>query len=335
MLDTSKTSRQTPLIVIPCLNERQNIGVLLSWLLRVQSRVGGDVTIVDGGSSDGTYEIARSFATDHPNVHIIENPERLQSAGINLAVDQFGQTATHLIRIDAHCAYPENYCDVLLKEAQSSGAASVVVSMKATGDAPVQMAIAATQNAPVGNGGSKHRLKPVGQFVDHGHHALIDMEAFRAIGGYDPSFSHNEDAELDHRLDAAGYRIWLTERLEVSYFPRKSGHALARQYFNYGKGRARNLLKHRMAPKLRQAKVIAILPLVGLSVFAHVSMFFALPVLAWLAYCLTMALERVLVARDIKLIMVAPIAMIMHVAWSSGFWWLMVKPSPRQCTGTA
>ena len=31
------------------------------------------------------------------------------------------------------------------------------------------------------------------------------IAAFRGVGGYDESFSHNEDAELDYRLRQAGY----------------------------------------------------------------------------------------------------------------------------------
>jgi hypothetical protein len=68
------------------------------------------------------------------------------------------------------------------------------------------------------------------------------------VGGYDPDFAHNEDAELDHSLRAAGYDIWLTGRTAITYFPRRTLPALARQYFNFGRGRAANLIKHRTRP---------------------------------------------------------------------------------------
>ena len=48
------------------------------------------------------------------------------------------------------------------------------------------------------------------------------VAAFRAVGGYDESFSHNEDAELDYRLRAAGYRIWMTDKTFMVYYPRAS-----------------------------------------------------------------------------------------------------------------
>ena len=61
-----------------------------------------------------------------------------------------------------------------------------------------------------------------GHWTDHGHHALMRVAAFRAVGGYDESFSHNEDAELDYRLRAAGYRIWMTDKTFMVYYPRAS-----------------------------------------------------------------------------------------------------------------
>ncbi|MEM7717664.1 MAG: glycosyltransferase family 2 protein [Pseudomonadota bacterium] len=320
-----------PLYVVPCLNEARHLSSLLTWLLCVQERLGGRIVVVDGGSTDGSQSIAGTRAARHDCLHLIRNPDRVQSAGINRAVDAYGETATHLIRIDAHAAYPDDYCDVLLAEAEKVGASSVVVSMNAVGKGWVQRSIAAAQNAPVGNGGSKHRLQAVGEFVDHGHHALMRLDAFRAVGGYDASFSHNEDAELDHRLRRAGYRIWLTGLTEVTYFPRETAQALWRQYFNFGVGRSKNVMKHRARPNARQVKVILVLPLVALAALYPASPFFAFPAVVWMSYCLTMALERAWAARDASLMLIAPLAMTMHVAWSIGFWWYVLK-APQQLT---
>ena len=111
--------------------------------------------------------------------------------------------------------------------------------MVSAGAGVFQRLNAATQNSRIGNGGSKHRRRGAGEFVDHGHHALMEIAAFRALGGYDPDFTHNEDAELDHRLRGAGHRIWLTGRTEITYFPRAGLAPLARQYFSTSGGAAR------------------------------------------------------------------------------------------------
>ncbi len=322
----------TPLFVVPCLNEQLHIGPLIRQLKRAQSRLGGIIAIVDGGSEDGTRELVISETSASPDIHLLDNPAKIQSAGINLAIDRFGDRATHLIRIDAHCKYPEDFCDVLLSESAQSGAASVVVSMHAEGTGIVQRVIAAAQNAPVGNGGSQHRLETKGAFVEHGHHALMTVATFREVGGYDPEFTHNEDAELDHRLVEAGYKIWLTGATRITYFPRNGCTPLARQYFNYGSGRARNMLKHLTRPRPRQAKVIAILPLVLLAALAPLHPVFLLPLLLWVGYCGSMAVSLASREKDPTLLLAGPMAMIMHLSWSFGFWTTCLR-LPTQFAG--
>ena len=115
-------------------------------------------------------------------------------------------------------------------------AASVVVAMRSQGHEGFQAAVAAVQNSLLGAGGAPHRRTGKAQFVDHGHHALFDLQRFMAIGGYDESASHNEDAEFDIRLARTGGTIWLTRAVEVTYFPRASIKALYRQYKCYGRG---------------------------------------------------------------------------------------------------
>ena len=307
-------------MIIPCLNEAAHLGGLVSVMSRAAARHGGCVVIVEGGSGDGSVDIAENLAFRHPNVHLLRNPARLQSAGINAAVQAFGRGHSHLIRVDAHARYPADYIDILLDEAAVTGAASVAVGMIAEGARLLQRVAAGTQNARLGNGGSAHRARGRGQWVDHGHHALMEIAAFEAVGGYDPSFSHNEDAELDHRLRAAGYGIWLTARTAIGYFPRESLPALARQYFNYGHGRARNLLKHRNAPRLRQAAMIAVLPLLILMLLAPLQPLLALPALLWAAAVLAGGLSLALTSFAPLLLLSIPVAIVMHVSWSAGFW---------------
>ncbi|WP_227271320.1 glycosyltransferase [Roseobacter weihaiensis] len=315
------------LIVVPTLNEAAHIaGVidgLVAFLDRCRARsAAARLVIVDGGSDDGTVDIVteRVAALPQFDIHLLDNPARLQSAGVNRACAAFGKGMTWLIRLDAHAAYPEDYADVLLREAQSTGAQSVVVAMHAIGTTPMQRAISLTQNSRLGNGGSAHRTGGAGRFVDHGHHALMQLDAFRAVGGYDDSFSHNEDAELDLRLTRAGHRIWLTARTRLDYVPRKDIAALARQYLNFGRGRARTVLKHRLKPRLRQMAMIAVAPLVALAGFGILAPVFAVPAAIWLAACVVASVMLAATHRDPLALGAAPIAMTMHLSWSVGFW---------------
>lgn len=325
------------LIVIPCLNEVRTIGPLLDQFHGEAEALDAMIVVVDGGSSDGTQALLAAAQQRLPRLHVIHNPKRLQSAAINLAVARFAgkksgpEAAAYLIRIDAHGSYPPGYCQSLLAEAEATGADAVVVPMRTVGKGWFQRATAAAQNSRLGTGGSKHRMGAAGegQWVDHGHHALMRIAAFRAVGGYDEGFSHNEDAELDYRLTSAGFRIWLTGETRMTYYPRATARALWRQYFGYGKGRAATVLKHRLGLKPRQMLPLLVVPSAALALLVPLWWPALLPLLCWGALCSAVALWMAIRAGDFKLALAALPAMIMHGAWSAGFWTRLLRGGSR------
>jgi succinoglycan biosynthesis protein ExoA len=311
------------LIVIPCLNEEKNIKKLLQQLLDNNRDCDVRIVVADGGSTDNTKKIIHNMAEKHKNVLYIHNQKCLQSAAINLAVEKFSGNAEFIIRIDAHAEYPDNYCKLLIDEAISTNADSVVVAMETRGITKFQKKVAAACNSKLGNGGSAHRnLGVKGHWVEHGHHALMRVDAFKKISGYDESFSHNEDAELDMRLQKAGFKIWLTDKTYIIYHPRTSPSALFRQYINYGHGRVRTLLKHRKLPRLRQILPVAVAPAALLTIIAVLlsSSLLAAPLFLWAVLCISYGILIAIKLDYISLLSVGFVAMIMHLAWSLGFW---------------
>jgi succinoglycan biosynthesis protein ExoA len=312
------------LIVIPCLNEAAHIGALLERLRPAAERLAARIVVADGGSIDGTLGIVEEIAARDPLIVLLHNPSRIQSAAVNLAVATFGNGAEYLIRIDAHGGYPLDYCDRLVEEALATGADSIVVSMLTSGDGAVQKAVAAAQNSKLGTGGSKHRHLSAGEWVDHGHHALMRISAFKAVGGYDETFSHNEDAEFDYRLRQAGYRIWMSGKTQMVYYPRSSLKGLYFQYLGYGRGRAKNVLKHRMIPKIRQMVPLLVFPIVLLAAFSFVHWLAIVPFLAWASVCLGYGLWTAVSQRNPDIALAGVSAMVMHFGWSVGFWLQLV-----------
>jgi succinoglycan biosynthesis protein ExoA len=315
----TSSARHGVLAVIPCLNEAPHIEAVTRQILGEACRVPIKLVIVDGGSTDGTSELARSLAKEDERVFFLENKKRIQSAAVNLAVERFGEGTEFLIRMDAHCRYPAGYCGRLLQEQAAIGADSVTVSMVTEGETCFQRAAAAAQNSCLGNGASAHRRIIKGRFIDHGHHALMRLAAFQSVNGYDETFTHAEDVELDARLRAAGYRIWLTGEPSIAYFPRKTARGLFRQYRNHGRGRARAIFKHRMRPKLRQTLPLAVFPALALAVFSPLHPLLAAPAIAWASLCLSYGLLLGLQGRDRCAAASGFAAMIMHAGWSFGF----------------
>lgn len=308
------------LAVVPCLNERTHIAKLLGDLLADSAELDLTIVVADGGSTDGTQAVVESIGAAEPRVRLIHNAKRIQSAGVNLAVREFGGGRRWLARIDAHAAYPKDFIRTLIHEARRTGASSVVVSMKSEGENCFQRAAAVAQNSVLGTGGAAHRRPGDEGFVDHGHHALFDLKQFEHAGGYDETLSHNEDAEFDIRLTRAGGRIWLTRATEVTYFPRADPAALYRQYVNYGRGRARTLLHHRERPKLRQLLPACVLPTVLAAAVAPWMPMALGPAALWSASCLVSGVVLGLQQRRRCAFASGIAAMIIHLGWSVGFW---------------
>jgi succinoglycan biosynthesis protein ExoA len=237
-----------------------------------------------------------------------------------LAVRRFGRDAEVLIRCDAHSDYPADFCGRLIDTLERTGADAVVVPLDSCGETSLQKAIAWASNSPIGTGGSAHRAGRQSGFVDHGHHAAFRIKAFRAAGGYDTSFTHNEDAELDCRQRALGARIYLDSDIRVCYSPRRSLGALFRQYFKYGEGRSRTVRRHPQSLRLRQLAVPA--HLVG-SAFAMVAAPLEPWLLAWpvlyASVLLAVSASLVIKHRSLVALLSAAAALTMHTAWALGF----------------
>jgi succinoglycan biosynthesis protein ExoA len=316
-------------IIVPTLNEEKYIRDAVNSLIPAGERSDYELIVLDGGSTDHTVVIVAEMSKLNPRIRLETNPARYQSAAVNRGAIIAKPESEIIIRADSHAEYPPGFVAGLVRELQERDAASVVVPMRTRGKGFLQRGIAAAQNSRLGNGGALHRIANSSRYVDHGHHAAFARKTFLAIGGYDESFTHNEDAELDIRLRKSGAQIWLCSELAISYFPRSSFGALAKQYFNHGAGRARTMLKHRRPPKLRQMLPLGMLGMNMLSLASGFSFgwLFFLPSLAYAGACLSGGVFLALSARDPAGCAAGPAAMIMHQSWAAGFFYRAFRVS--------
>lgn len=323
MISTASADPVLPgtLVAIPTLNEAAHIEGVVGAILRdLHATDDVCVAVVDGGSEDGTRAIVARLAAADPRIVLLDNPRRIQSAALNLAVERLGGDRAVLIRCDAHSGYPVDYVRRLIASLDRTGADSVVVPMDSIGDTCVGRAIAWASDSLIGSGGSAHRGGRRSGFVDHGHHAAFRITSFRAAQGYDESFTHNEDAELDCRMRAGGARIFLDADIRIAYHARATFGGLWRQYRAYGRGRSRTMRRHPGSLRLRQ---------IALPAFVTANLA-ALPAgLAWpaawllpLAYLLLLAINAVGAAIRHRArcgLLSGVAALTMHVGWTFGF----------------
>jgi len=281
-------------VAMPCLDEAHHVEACLASVLAQDyppDRL--EVLVADGGSTDGTRQILARLAAADPRVQVIDNPDRLQASGMNAAIRK--ARGDVIVRMDVHCDYAPGYLRKCVEALRRTGAENVGGAQRARATTPFQRALCAALESPLGVGGARYRSEDQEGFVDTVFLGAFPRRVFEEVGLYDPGAATNEDAELNQRIVAAGGRVYLSREIVVHYFPRGSFRALARQYFRYGRGRARTLLKHRgllsVRPVLPAAMVAAGLALLAT---AHLQ-----PLTPWLlgAFAALTGAEAVRVGR--------------------------------------
>jgi len=308
-------------IVMPALNEERYIERAIGSVLPDPSEFDCELLVMDGGSTDATVEIVARLSAGDSRIRLVHNPRKLQSAALNLAAREADSRASYLVRADCHATYPKGFVRNLMHTITQTKAASVVVSMNTLGRSCTQKGIAAAQNSRLGNGGSAHRNAGSKGFVDHGHHAAFNRDAFLRAGGYDETCPYNEDAEFDWRLIASGGKIYLNGDIVIDYYPRDTFTKLARQYANHGWGRANTILRHGGLPKLRQALPVVVLLacLGGVAAGLAVHPLFAAIPGAYVTAVCAAGIALSLKQRSACAALSGPAAVVMHLSWACGF----------------
>ena len=73
---------------------------------------------------------------------------------------------------------------------------------------------------------------------------VFRREVLERLGGYDEHFARAQDWELNYRIRNAGETVWFTPDLVVTYRPRGSLAALAKQFFGSGQWRREMVRRH-------------------------------------------------------------------------------------------
>jgi glycosyltransferase involved in cell wall biosynthesis len=235
----------TPFVTIamPCLNEERFIEACLESVRRQDypsDKV--EVLIADGGSTDRTRDLIQRAAAADPRIVLLDNPDKLQAPAMNRMIK--AARGDVIVRMDVHSDYADDYVRRCVEALERTGADNVGGAARARAKTSFQKALCAALQSPLGIGGSKYRDESYEGYVESIFPGAFRREVFERIGLYDPHAITNEDAELNQRLIDSGGKIYLSRDIIVHYYPRESFKALARQYFKYGHGRARTLLKH-------------------------------------------------------------------------------------------
>jgi GT2 family glycosyltransferase len=173
--------------------------------------------------------------------------------------------------------------------------------------------------SPLGVGASRFHTGGVAGEVDTVYLGAFRREALLAVGGFDERFTRAQDWELNFRLRTAGGLIYFDPRMVVTYRPRASVSALARQYFEYGRWRRVVTRRHDGTVNFRYLAppFTVLVSVVSILLGLLISTIFFVPVLVYALFILSASIR---IGKSVGEVISLPLILLtMHICWGMGF----------------
>jgi glycosyltransferase involved in cell wall biosynthesis len=313
-------------VIMPVRDEERHLAEAVAHVLDQDYPGDVEVVLAVGPSRDRTAEIAAQLSAADRRVRTVDNPTGRTPSGLNAAID----TARHgiIVRVDGHGLLSPGYIRRAVEVLDQTGAANVGGIMQAEGETDFGRAVARAMTSPLGIGGARFHLGGEAGPADTVYLGVFRREVLERLGGYDEHFVRAQDWELNYRIRHAGETVWFTPDLVVTYRPRLSLGALARQFFRTGQWRREVMRRYpdTASPRYLAAPVVTAGVVVGaatgLVAAAGGPRWLALGWLAPAGYTIGILVASLAEARGLppraRMWLPAVLAT-MHTSWGLGF----------------
>lgn len=245
-------------IVVPVYNEEAYMEAMLESIYANNVPESTyEVIVIDGMSTDGTRDIVKRFMKDHPNLSLLDNPNKTVPYAMNIGIR--AAKGEVIIRVDGHAEVAPEFIRTCLEELEAHPECACVGGyIENVNENDIAEAVALAMTSPFGVGNAMYRFGTYEGYVDTLLFGAYRREVFDDIGLFDEVLTRNQDDDLNYRLTKAGYKIWLSKRISSKYYVRGSFPKLYRQFKQYGYWKVYVNRKHRTVTTLRQLAPIAL-----------------------------------------------------------------------------
>jgi glycosyltransferase involved in cell wall biosynthesis len=239
-------------VIMPVLNEERHLAEAVAAITGQDYSGDLQIALALGPSTDNTDDVARSLQAADARIVLVANPSGRTPAALNAAL----AATTHpiVVRVDGHALLPRDYISTAVEALERTGADNVGGVMAAAGTTDFERAVATAMRSRLGVGAASFHTGG-----EEGEALTVYLGAFRReaidrVGGYDEAYVRAQDWEMNHRIRQSGGLIWFTPRMAVTYRPRSTVTALAKQYLHYGRWRREIMRQH---PQTVSARYLA------------------------------------------------------------------------------
>ena len=313
-------------VVMPVLNEERHLEEAVGRVLEQNYPGELEVVLAIGPSKDRTQEIADKLAEKDPRISIVPNPTGKTPAALNVGIAH----AKHdiLVRVDGHGALTDGYITRAVEVLEESGADNVGGVMAAEGRTPTEMAVACAYRSRLGLGASTFHQGGKAGPADTVYLGVFRRAALERVGGFDETMHRAQDWELNYRIRKTGGLIWFSPDLSVTYRPRSSLSAVAKQFFHTGQWRREVIRRHpETASKRYLAPPVAVIALAVGTVLGIIGLatgisWLDIGFLAPIGYAVLLLFGSAVEGRYLPWKALAWLPLVcatMHVSWGLGF----------------
>jgi glycosyltransferase involved in cell wall biosynthesis len=325
-------------VVIPALNEAGFLPECLDSVIQALSGVGGEILVVDGGSTDGTREIATQYQRREPALRVIDNPGRVTPWAFNLGIMQ---ARSRLVAIlSAHCQVDPAFFSAAIARL-SAGEADIVggpVRTEPGSPGLLGWLLAQVVSHPFGVGNSRFRVSRRAAYVDAVPFAVFRREVFDAVGLFETALVRNQDTEFFGRVARAGYRVFLDPAVGSVYRARGTLAGLLQQGFRNAYWNVRVWRQNPRAFQWRHAvpagfTLSLCLGTILATVLPAARLFLALELIAYAVAATAAGVHIAIRTGRVAALLTPPVFFLYHLVYGAGSLagvrWLVRRP-PRK-----
>jgi len=305
-------------VVMPVLNEQRHLRSAVEHILGQDYPGDLELIMALGPSKDGSDEIAAALAAGDSRVRTVENPSGATPSALNAAISASSNPI--IVRVDGHAVLPPDYVRTAVQVLRETGADNVGGVMAAEGSTPFETAVARAMTSRLGVGNARYHTGGDAGPADSVYLGVFRRAALQRVGGYDETFARAQDWEMNYRIRSTGGQVWFCPSMRVSYRPRGSVKALAKQYYNYGRWRRAVMRAHPESVTLRYLAAPAAVVAVSTGLVA--ALWTPVGLLVPGGYVAGVVVGSVVTGRDLPATALCRLPLVyatMHGAWGVGF----------------